>query len=110
MKMDIALNFSVLKEIRELDIDVQLLVAITAYAKYIGKYNQIKFSKKQLADYIGNVQPATIGTHLRKLVNSGAIKYKYSGLMFINPEFCYVGAPEDLEKTKELYKLFKSDM
>ncbi len=100
------MNIEVVKDFKKLDVGSQILLIITYSAKKSGAVN---LSKKDIAEALG-ICKQTIGKHLSVLAGCNIIKYKYLGEMRLNPGFYYKGEPETLERAKEEYKKFKSDI
>ena len=71
--------------------------------------NRLKTQKRRLAEEF-NVSPRTVGNWLKVLADVGAIKYKYSGSLRLNPNFYHFGTEEEKQKATEEYKLFRSDI
>lgn len=70
--------------------------------------NKISLSQDNLAKYL-KVSRQTIGKHLHTFAACEMLKYKFSGVGIINPEFYYVGDSLGLEEAKKDYAAFKSD-
>ena len=71
--------------------------------------NAIKVGKLELASAL-NRSRRTVSEWIRMLCKSGAIKYKYSGLVRLNPFLYYKGTAENYKKAKEEWAQFKSDI
>lgn len=103
---EVQLNLATLSNVRDLQIQFQILIIILRIASPEGR---MRLKTEKFAEYI-NINKSTLKTHIRQFVQSKMIKWKYSGEFFINPEFCYLGNPDDLAKTKEDYAMFRSDL
>ena len=71
--------------------------------------NGIKTSKVELAAAL-NRSRRTIAEWIILLCKSGAIKYKYSGQVRLNPYFYYQGTAENHKKAISEWQNFKSDI
>lgn len=100
------MDVSVVENIKTLDYGTQILFMILLG---VGAKGCAKLKKTDIAECLG-IAPQTVGRHLETFVNCKMLKYKYSGLIFINPEFYHVGPAEDKEKLKGQYQAFKSDL
>ena len=100
------MNIEAVNNFKKLDVGLQMLLIITYTAE---KSGVVGLSKKDIAEALG-ICKQTIGKHLSVLAGCNIIKYKYSGAMRLNPDFYYKGEPGALERIKEEYKKFKSDI
>ena len=71
--------------------------------------NEIKIKKTDLAAALERSR-RTISEWIRMLCKSSAIKYKYSGIIRLNPFLYYKGTSENYDKAKKEWKEFKSDI
>lgn len=94
------------KNFSKLGVEIKIFFTLVLCAD---KYGAIKLPKPQLSKYL-NVSAQTVGKYLKTFTECEMIKYKFSGKAIINPEFYYVGEPENLPKAIELYNNFKSDV
>ena len=69
----------------------------------------IRTNKDDLARAI-NVTRQTVGNHLIALCNSKVIKYKYSGLARLNPDFFRLGNETERANYRKDYDAFVSDI
>ena len=91
--------------IKKLNLGFRVFLTLVACANAQGEINM---PPSELSKYLG-VSRQTIGNHLRNLVESNVLKYKYSGKGIINPEFYYIGAETDRPTVLSRYSTFKSD-
>ncbi|MBR2870419.1 MAG: hypothetical protein IKB98_03485 [Clostridia bacterium] len=106
MKKSLQIDFTAVKNFKSLNVSVQMLFLILSCTDANGV---TRLKKKDFANYL-SITEQTAGNHIKSYVNSSLIKYKYSGTIRVNPNFYYVGAPEDFEKAVREYEDFKSDM
>ncbi len=106
MQTNTSINLCAIKNFITLDKETQLLFILI---KALRPDGTIKKRKAELADVL-QVTSQTVGKKLSQFVNTNILKYKYSGLMMINPEFCYKGVEEQKADVLRQYQLFKSDM
>ena len=71
--------------------------------------NALQTSKNELADALGRSR-RTIADWIIRLCKSGAIKYKYSGALRLNPAIYYKGTEERYKKALIEWESFKSDI
>lgn len=79
------------------------------YVQKVDELNRAHVKKEKLANEL-NVTSRTVANWIRALVNVGAIKYKYSGEMRLNPDVYFDGATKNYKKALEEFKKFKSDI
>ncbi len=70
----------------------------------------VKTLQSVLSDQHRTVCTRTIRGWLALLAKNGAIKYKYSGRIMVNPRYDFDGTLEDYVATCENYENFKSDV
>ena len=97
---------NVIKKFKSLNKSVQMLFLILMTVRPSGEVN---LGKKSFAKHL-KITEQTAGNHIKSFVESGLIKYKYSGTMRVNPNFYYTGKPEDFAQVLNEYESFKSDM
>ncbi len=100
------MNITALSNFKSLNLGVKVLLTLFSLADENGR---IRTNKDALARYF-KVDRRTVGNHINALAHANIIKFKYSGQVFINPAFYYVGAPHRRELVVEEYKNFKSDV
>lgn len=100
------INLTSIKNFIELDVSTQLLFIILQSLRSDGT---VELGKPALSKYL-KVSPQTVGKKLLQYVNANIIKYKYSGRMFVNPDFCYKGTMANRENVAKAYVEFKSDI
>ena len=71
--------------------------------------NCIHLSKGTLAQRF-NVSDRTVANWLYALADVGALKYKYSGLIRLNPKIVYVGSKKNHKKALTEFETFRSDI
>jgi len=71
--------------------------------------NCIHLSKGALAERF-HVNERTVANWLYALADVGAIKYKYSGIIRLNPIIYYVGTRKNYKKALSEYETFRSDI
>lgn len=72
-------------------------------------HNVVRKGKEALANVFG-VTPQTVGNWLRVLADFGVLKYKYSGIARLNPNFYHYGTEQERETALKEYELFRSDI
>lgn len=73
------------------------------------KFNRAQVSKRALAAALG-YNYRTISLHMEILAKNGAIKYRYSGSVRLNPFFSFDGTPENYQRALEEWFSFRSDI
>ncbi len=71
-------------------------------------FNRVTAKKYDIAKLVAK-NPRTVAGWLRLLSLNGAIKYKYSGDIMVNPYFAFDGSDEEYEKTTLDWAKFRSD-
>ena len=90
----------------KLDTGVRILLILFACTQ---SDNVINLKKSTIATGAGTSRQ-TVGNHIKTFAETGALKYKYSGVGMFNPEFYYQGPVETREEVQRRYDLFKSDV
>lgn len=76
--------------------------------------NTLTVSTKELVEALsdsgGTVSARTVRGWLNILAKNGAIKYKYSGKMIINPYYVFDGTEDDFFSAVKRWEEFKSDV
>lgn len=85
------------------------MVLLNIYIQKVDAQNRADVPKTVLAKVL-NVSAHTISNWLRKLSKAGAIKYKYSGSVRLNPNFYFYGTQDEFDEAEKEWKAFKSDM
>lgn len=90
----------------------QQLLQVLVYLK--NSDNEINTSAKELqgalSDFNRTVSTRTVRGWLSLLAKNGAIKYKYSGRIIVNPRYDFDGSAEAYRQCVERYNNFKSDV
>lgn len=89
-----------------LDTGVRILLILFACTQ---SDNVINLKKSTIATGAGTSRQ-TVGNHIKTFAETGALKYKYSGVGMFNPKFYYQGPAETREEVQRRYDLFKSDV
>lgn len=95
-----------IKNFNKLNVQTQLLILLTVSAD---KNGDVRLKKEELANYL-NTSRQTVGVHLRTLATCNILKYKYSGVVKLNPEFFYNGTSDKLDDVREQYSSFVSNV
>lgn len=96
-----------IKNFDKLNVQTQLLLLLTACADENG---DVRLKKEELANYL-NTSRQTVGLHLRTLATCDLLKYKYSGLVKLNPEYYLYKKDEVMQSSAvEEYMRFNSDI
>ena len=95
-----------IKNFDKLNIQAQLLLLLVACADENG---DVRLKKEELANYL-NTSRQTVGLHLRRLATCDLLKYKYSGLVKLNPEYFYNGPSEGWAEAQSQYSSFISNI
>ncbi len=71
----------------------------------------VRISKADVAICVG-ISSTALMSHVRGFARSGVLKYRYSGDIFVNPDFFYTGTgeKEHLNAVRENYLKFKSNI
>ena len=104
--MGVFMNITAVKNFKNLDVGTKILFTVLLCA---GDMGQAELKKTTIADYL-ELTPQTVGKHLKIYADCQLLKYKYSGLIRVNPNFYYNGAPELQESAVQEYNSFKSDI
>ena len=90
----------------------QQLLSVLVYLKKENNFisTNVKTLQSVLSDQHRTVCTRTIRGWLALLAKNGAIKYKYSGKIMVNPRYDFSGTLEDYVATCETYENFKSDV
>lgn len=91
---------------KNLDTGVRILLTLFACTQ---SDNVIELSKSKISAGVGTSRQ-TVGNHIKRFCDTGALKYKYSGRGMFNPDFYYQGPEELRAQVKERYDRFKSDV
>lgn len=94
------------KNFQNLDAGVRILLTLFACTQ---QDNVIELSKSKISVGVGTSRQ-TVGNHIKRFAETGALKYKFSGKGMINPDFYYHGPEELRAQVKERYDRFKSDV
>ncbi len=90
----------------------QQLLSVLVYLRE--PTNTLQISTKELiqalSDENKSVSARTVRGWLNILAKSGAIKYKYSGKMIINPHYVFDGTENDFFTAVKRWEEFKSDV
>lgn len=100
------MNVTTVKNFAELDFELKLFLTLLSMSDELGG---IRTNKSALGAYLHKSRE-TVGAHINKLAKCNIIKYKYSGLCRINPDFYFAGPKERFEEAKNLYTAFNSDV
>lgn len=100
------MNVTALNNFGELHVSVKLLLTLISISAPDGAINT---SKSDLARYL-KTSRQTVGAHIADFAKSGILKYKYSGMARLNPDFYYNGEASERARALEEYKHFKSDV
>ena len=100
------INVNTVKNFKELDTGTQILLTLISIASDKG---DIRTNKSTLAKYLGKSRE-TVALHINRYVRTNILKYKYSGLARINPEFYFSGTDAERAEAIRLYHEFKSDV
>ena len=95
-----------IKNFNKLNVQTQLLILLTVIAD---KNGDVRLKKEELANYL-NTSRQTVGVHLRTLATCNILKYKYSGVVKLNPEFFYNGTSDKLDDVRKQYSSFVSNV
>ena len=95
-----------IKNFDKLNVQTQLLLLLTACADENG---DVRLKKEELANYL-NTSRQTVGVHLTTFATCNLLKYKYSGLVKLNPEYFYNGTSDRLADVREQYTKFISNI
>ena len=95
-----------IKNFNKLNVQTQLLILLTVSAD---KNGDVRLKKEELANYL-NTSRQTVGVHLRTLATCNILKYKYSGVVKLNPEFFYNGTSDKLDDVRKQYSSFVSNV
>ncbi len=79
------------------------------YRDNVDALNRIEAPKDVLAQKL-NVSRRTLSNWIHALVNSGVIKYKYSGSARLNPNIYFNGLKKDYDKAVIEFDRFHSDL
>ena len=85
------------------------MVLLNVFMQICDDVNAAKTSKVELAAALGRSR-RTISEWIILLCRCGAIKYKYSGQVRLNPFFYYQGTAENYKKAISEWEKFKSDI
>ena len=76
--------------------------------------NVLSVSVKELVEALSDggkgVSARTVRGWLNLLAKNGAIKYKYSGKMIINPNYVFEGTEDEFVNALQAWESFKSDV
>ena len=90
----------------------QQLLAVLSYLR--DQTNELKTSVKELVEAISEdnrtVSARTVRGWLNLLAKNGAIKYKYSGKIMINPNYVFEGTEDEFISALQAWESFKSDV
>lgn len=100
------MNVKAVKNFNTLDLGIRLLFLIILG---LDDSNKITLKKADMTEFL-NVSRQTAGRYIKTFVGCGMLKYKHSGLTFVNPDFYYIGKESERERIKEEYNRFNSDM
>ncbi len=95
-----------IKNFKKLNVQTQLLFLLTVCADDKG---EVRLNKEELAKYL-DVSRQTVGVHLKTFATCNLLKYKYSGIAKLNPEFFYNGTAVNLSSAIEDYSKFTTDI
>lgn len=79
------------------------------YKDHMDELNSVKIPKAELAAVFG-VEKRTVKNWVKALSDVGAIKYKYSGSVRLNPKICFSGSQENFNKAVIEYDRFNGDL
>lgn len=85
------------------------MVLLNVFMQLADELNEVRTSKKELAAVLGKSR-RTIAEWIIQLCKSGAIKYKYAGIVKINPDVYYKGTAPNYERACKGWKEFNSDI
>lgn len=78
------------------------------------KTNTLQVKSKELVEALsdsgGTVSTRTVRGWLNILAKNGAIKYKYSGKMMINPNYVFMGTEDEFISALTAWEEFNSDV
>ena len=100
------IDITAVKNFKELNISVRLLLTLISISSATG---EIRTDKGALAKAVG-VSKQTVGTHINEFARCNLLKFKYSGVARLNPDFYYSGNPDKKSSAVFEYQLFKSDV
>lgn len=90
----------------------QQLLNVLVYLKDVNNLINVKVKElvTVLSDSNKSVSARTVRGWLAILAKNGAIKYKYSGKIIINPNYVFYGTAENFYSTVKVWEEFKSDV
>ena len=95
------------KNFNSLDVGIKVLFALILASKKSD--GTIDLDKAQMSDKL-KISRQTVGKHVKTFAECNMLKYKFSGQGMLNPDFYYMGAPDNLCTVREQYLKFKSDV
>lgn len=101
MKIDV----NALKNFKTLHVSQRLLFMIFSLS---GDDGAFRFKPSNMAERIGTSE-RTLRTYLHNFAETGMIKFKYSGMGRVNPNFYYTGELKKFNDARKDYQEFKSD-
>lgn len=93
------------KNFKGLDVGIKVFFTLVLASRPDGT---VDLSKTRISECL-NVSRQTVGRHIKTFADCGILKYKFSGKGMFNPDFYYVGPPEQKQRAQEDYARFKSD-
>lgn len=79
------------------------------YKDRVDELNGAKIPKSEIAAAF-DVDKRTVRNWVKALSDVGALKYKYSGLVRLNPKICFTGTQENYKKAVIEYDRFNGDL
>lgn len=102
--MDEKIFINDLSVVTEYLVDIRsAIVLLDIFKQKADALNQVFLSKKLLAKLL-NVSSHTVSNWLRKLSKAGAIRYKNTEIIIVNPFLYFYGTEEDFIKAKQEYE------
>lgn len=100
------MEITAVKNFKELHIGIRLFLILISISD---KDGCIRTNKSDLAKAVGSSRQ-TVALYINSFVKSNILKFKYSGLARINPNFYYSGDPIRKNLVVSEYEAFKSDV
>lgn len=85
------------------------MVLLNVFMQLANDVNEIRTTKNELATVLGKSR-RTIAEWIIQLCKSGAIKYKYKGIVCVNPLVYYKGTAQNYKNARNNWEEFKSDI
>ena len=100
------MNITAVKNFKELNIGVRLLLTLISISDSEGR---IRTNKTDLAKAV-NSSRQTVGEYINSFARTNILKFKYSGSARLNPDFYFRGDPLRKPLVISEYQQFKSDV